>query len=148
MSYQTIEDVSARAQTMADEPISDRHRNPRQKFAVCSIVGPSGCNQKAPDLMIRMHGAFPTIEEANKYSRALRDSNDFFDYYAVEMHEWVPLPPRLDEIDDIQYTDTRVQNIRDSYINHLKGQKRDLIEKMERDDALRMAEKAKAIQQM
>jgi Family of unknown function (DUF5832) len=125
-----IEDVESRAATYFDLPVADRLRDSDQKYAVVSIVAPEGTNQKAPDLMIRIHGCRATLQEANAYARKLRDSNTFFDVYCVQTHEWAPLPPRLDEIEDISFTDERVQSIRDSYIEHLKGQKAELIERL------------------
>ncbi|KAG5187457.1 hypothetical protein JKP88DRAFT_161953 [Tribonema minus] len=115
-------------------PVADRLRDADQKYAVVSIVAPEGTAQKSKDMMIRIYGCRPTIQQANEYARKLRDSNNFFDVYTIETHEWAPLPPRIDSIEDVQCTDERIQSIRDSYIEHLKGQKAELIERLENEE--------------
>jgi Family of unknown function (DUF5832) len=128
-----IEDVESRADDMFDRVVPERHKNPRQKYALLTIVAPTGTNQttKSGDMLQRIYGCTETLEEANAWAKRIRDSNDFFDVYTVELHEWVTLPPQVDKIDDVQFTDQRIQNIRDSYISTLKGQKRDVIERLE-----------------
>ena len=138
-----IEDVDARADDMFDKPVPERHRLPRQKYAILTIVAPSGTNQttKSGDMLQRIYGCTETLEEANAWAKRIRDSNDFFDVYSVELHEWVTLPPKLDQIDDVQFTDKRIQDIRDSYISTLKGQKRDIVERLEAVQRIREKEK-------
>jgi hypothetical protein len=138
-----IEDVEARADDMFDKPVPQRHRNPRQKYAILTIVAPTGTNQttKSGDMLQRIYGCTETLEEANAWAKRIRDSNDFFDVYSVELHEWVTLPPKIDQIDDVQFTDKRIQGIRDSYISTLKGQKRDIVERLEAVQHIREKEK-------
>ncbi|KAG5179386.1 hypothetical protein JKP88DRAFT_280288 [Tribonema minus] len=50
--------------------------------------------------------------------------------------------PHVTQIDNVQFTDSRIQSIRDSYIDHVKGQKRDMIERLEEVDRQRTAEAA------
>ena len=125
-----IEDIESR-RAMADKPVPSRHIDKNQQWAVLSIVAPQYTNQTAPEMAMRIHGCKPDLQSAKTWARAIRDSNDFFDVLTCPTNEWVPLPPKLTEIEDINYTDKRVQDIHDSYIEHLSGQKRDLIERLE-----------------
>jgi hypothetical protein len=140
MNRQTlIEDVEARADACFDRPVATRHQDPRQRFTVCSIVAPEGTSQKSKEMMIRFYGCTETLEEANAWAKRIRDSNNFFDVYVSENWSWVPLPPCIDKIENVQCTDQRIQQIRDSYISHLKGEKRDMIERLEDVDRQRKA---------
>lgn len=139
-----IENVQERADSCFDRPVAERHRDPRQKFTICSIVAPEGTNQKSKQMMIRFYGCAETLDEANAWAKRIRDSNNFFDVLVAQNFEWVPLPPNISEIENVQCTDERVQQIRDSYVEHLKGQKRDMIERLEDVQQQRQAkEKAK-----
>jgi Family of unknown function (DUF5832) len=126
-----VEDVESRALTMLKRPVPARHMDQSQKYCVLSVVAPEGTNQKCPEMAIRIHGCRPTMADANAWAKALRDSNDFFDVFVCTTNEWVPLPPNLKDVGEISYTDKRVQDIHTSWVEHLKGTKADMIERLE-----------------
>jgi hypothetical protein len=133
MSNHQVEEIEGR-EFKFDQPVAERLKNPRQQFTVLSVIAPTGTSQKAKDLMIRVYGCCETMEQANTWAKQIRDSNDFFDVYVLQNHEWAPLPPNCDEVDFVSYTEKRVQDIRDSYISHLKGEKRAMIERLDQDE--------------
>ena len=148
-----IEDVETRASELFDKPVPERHRDPRQRYALVTIVAPEGTNQRTKDgsMLMRIYGCAETLEAANAWALRLRDSNDFFDVYTIELHEWVTLPPNVAEIDDVNMTDKRVQSIRDSYVAHLKGTKKDLAERLEGVQKIRereLTEKQERLKQL
>lgn len=126
----SIENVDQRKH-MFDRPVAQRHRDPDQQYCVMTVVAPKGCNQKCKELMIKVYGCKATLEEANEWAKRLRDSNDFLDVYTLKTCEWALMPPSLDRIDTIRYTDSRIQSIRDSYVDHLRGEKADMAERLE-----------------
>lgn len=117
-----------------DLPVPDRLKIQKQNFTVLSVIAPTGTNQTAKDLMIRVYGCCDTLETANALAKKLRDSNDFFDIYVMPNFEWIPLPPRVDEIDYVNYTEKRIQTIRDSYVDHIRGEKAAMVERLQQDE--------------
>ncbi|KAG5183038.1 hypothetical protein JKP88DRAFT_154757, partial [Tribonema minus] len=101
-----------------------------QRFCVMTVVAPEGTNQKSEDMVIRVYGCKETLAEANRWAKSIRDSCDMWDVYVVKTNSWAPLPPRISEIDEVQFTDARVQAVHDSYVEHQRGQKRDMMERL------------------
>lgn len=120
-----------RAATLSEMPFPDRFKIKKQRFVVMQIIGPEGCEQKAKELAIRVCGCYKTKEEADEVSLKIRNDNDFFSSYVAPMYEWLPLPPIVDAIEDVRGTDERVNSIRQSYIDHIRGDKREMLERLE-----------------
>lgn len=135
---ENVDETSAYYSTL---DVPERHRQESQKFAVLSVVSPDGLGDRCKDVAIRIYGTRATLEEANKYAKELRDSNSYWNYYSVPLHEWAPLPPRIEDISDVQYTSSRVQDIHDSYKTHLKGHAKDMADRLEMVDVMRQKEK-------
>ncbi|KAG5192201.1 hypothetical protein JKP88DRAFT_173782 [Tribonema minus] len=112
------------------KPVPHHLTDSSQRYCVMTVVAPEGTNQKSEELCIRVHGCKESIAEANRWARKLRDSNTFFDVYVLKTNEWAPLPPRVDEIDSVNFTDGRVQAVFDSHREHQKGQKREMVERL------------------
>lgn len=140
-----LENVEETSSYYEKLPVAERHRMETQKFAIISIVSPDGLGDKCKDLAIRIYGCKPTLEEANKYAKELRDSNPYWNYYTMPTHEFAPLPPRIEDIEDVQYTSSRVQQIHDSYKIHLKGSAKDMAERLEMVDQMRQKDKAQKL---
>ncbi|KAG5186472.1 hypothetical protein JKP88DRAFT_241081 [Tribonema minus] len=136
MATWNVESVEDRAFKF-ELPVPDRLKNPKQNFTVLSVIAPTGTNQTAPDLMIRVYGCCDTLESANAFARSLRDANDVYDVLVMPNFEWIPLPPNFEEIDYVNYTDKRVTEIRENYISHLKGEKAAMIERLQQDEQQR-----------
>ena len=137
-----LENVDETSSYYSTLEVPDRHRQDSQKFAIISVVSPDGLGDRCKDVAIRIYGTRATLEEANTYARELRDSNSYWNYYSVPLHEWAPLPPRIEDIADVQYTSSRVQEIHDSYKIHLKGHAKDMADRLAMVDGLRQKEKA------
>ena len=75
---------------------------PGQKYALVSFVSPQG-NQKADKMAMKIRGTFGTIEEAKGHAQRLQKLDSAFDVYVVEMYNWVPIPPKPEEIESQEY---------------------------------------------
>jgi Family of unknown function (DUF5832) len=146
MDHVSIEDVEATAPEAIKRPVPDRLKDKSQRYCVMTVVAPNGTNQKCDELMIRIHGCRKSMADANKWAKALRDSNDFYDVFTVKTNEWAPLPPNLKEVGEVSFTDQRVQTIHDNFVSHLKGEKKELEERLklahEEKEARRLKEAA------
>lgn len=87
---------------------------PGQVFACLSVVGPS-CPQKTDKFGIKIRGAFATRDEAASHAKRLQKEDSTFDIYVVDMYKWLLIPPDNDKIDDVHYTDEKLEEIMTGY---------------------------------
>jgi len=87
---------------------------PGQIFACLSIVGPE-CPQKNEKFGIKIRGAFSTRDEAAKHAARLQKEDATFDIYVVDMYKWLLIPPDSDKIEDVHYTNDKLEEIMKGY---------------------------------
>ena len=87
---------------------------PGQLYACLSVVGPE-CPQRNDKFGIKIRGAFPTRDEAEKHAKRLHKEDGTFDIYVVDMYKWLLIPPEIDKIDDVHYTNEKLEEIMNKY---------------------------------
>lgn len=87
---------------------------PGQLFACISIVGPD-CPQKTDKFGVKIRGAFSSREEANKHAKRIHKEDATFDIYVVDMYKWLLIPPDRDRIEDVHYTNEKLEEIMTKY---------------------------------
>jgi hypothetical protein len=87
---------------------------PGQLFACLSVVGPE-CPQKNDKFGIKIRGAFSTRDEAEKHAKRLHKDDATFDIYVVDMYKWLLIPPDASKIDDVHYTNEKLEEIMTKY---------------------------------
>jgi len=87
---------------------------PGQVFACISIVGPE-CPQKTDKLGIKLRGAFATRDEAANHAKRLQKEDPTFDIYVVDMYKWLLIPPDSSKIEDVHYTNEKLEEIMTGY---------------------------------
>ena len=87
---------------------------PGQLFACLSVVGPS-CPQKTDKFGIKIRGAFSTRDEAANHAKRLQKEDSTFDIYVVDMYKWLLIPPDPTQIDDVHYTNDKLEEIMVGY---------------------------------
>jgi hypothetical protein len=76
---------------------------------------------KHTEFMIKIRGAFGSKTEAEEHAKELQGLDSSVDIYVVNMYEWLLLPPPpLSEMDNVKYTDDRLQAIMDGYKENQK----------------------------
>ena len=83
---------------------------PGQLYACLSIVGPE-CPQKNDKFGIKIRGTFPSKDEASNHAKRLQREDATFDIYVVDMYKWLLIPPDRDMIDDVHYTNEKLEQI-------------------------------------
>ena len=104
-NYVNIENVEDSADIYKDKEVPSHLRDSSQRYCVMTVVAPEGTNQSSKELAIRIYGCRDSVKEANKWAKAIRDSNPFWDVYVVQTHEWAALPPRIDNIEEVRCTE-------------------------------------------
>lgn len=87
---------------------------PGQVFACISIVGPE-CPQKTDKFGIKLRGAFATRDEAANHAKRLQKEDATFDIYVVDMYKWLLIPPDPTKIEDVHYTNEKLEEIMSGY---------------------------------
>ena len=87
---------------------------PGQVFACISIVGPE-CPQKTDKFGIKLRGAFATRDEAANHAKRLQREDPTFDIYVVDMYKWLLIPPDSSKIEDVHYTNEKLEEIMTGY---------------------------------
>ena len=87
---------------------------PGQLFACLSIIGPDS-PQKHDKFGIKIRGCFNTREEAAQHAKRLQAEDGTFDIYVVDMYKWLLIPPDNTHIDDVHYSDNKLEEIMSGY---------------------------------
>ena len=87
---------------------------PGQVFACLSIVGPEA-PQKNDKFGIKIRGAFATRDEAANHAKRLQKEDPTFDIYVVDLYKWLLIPPDPTKIEDVHYTNERLEEIMTGY---------------------------------
>lgn len=82
-----------------------------QNYVVMSMVESTDSKPSA----IKIYGVYGGLEEANRASREISNANDFFNVYVADTNSWVPIPPTVDFIENIEYQEKRMTEIKDSF---------------------------------
>ena len=87
---------------------------PGQVFACLSVVGPEA-PQKNDKFGIKIRGAFATRDEAANHAKRLQRDDPTFDIYVVDMYKWLLIPPDPAKIEDVHYTNEKLESLMTGY---------------------------------
>ena len=87
---------------------------PGQVFACLSIIGPEA-PQRNDKFGIKIRGAFATRDEAANHAKRLQKEDPTFDIYVVDMYKWLLIPPDPTKIEDVHYTNEKLEEIMTGY---------------------------------
>lgn len=106
---------------------------PGQRWACISVIGPE-CPQKHDKFGLKIRGCFDSEEEAAKHAKKLQAEDATFDIYVSEMYQWLLIPPDPTKIEDVTYTNDKLQEIMEGYktnqamaARHFEERKRDMM---------------------
>lgn len=83
-----------------------------QNYVVMSMIE----NKDPQPSAIKVFGVFGSLEEANKASSAISQENDFFNVYVAETNAWLPVPPTTEFIENVEYQEKRMTEIKKSFV--------------------------------
>lgn len=87
---------------------------PGQIYACLSVVGPT-TPQRNDKFGIKIRGAFATKDEAANHAKRLQKEDATFDIYVVDMYKWLLIPPDPTVIDDVHYTNEKLEELMSGY---------------------------------
>ena len=102
---------------------------PGQLYACLSVVGPEA------KFGIKIRGAFSSRDEAANHAKRLQKEDSTFDIYVVDMYKWLLIPPDPAKIEDVHYTNEKLEEIMIGYKDNqaeatrmFNDRKRDMME--------------------
>ena len=87
---------------------------PGQLYACLSVVGPEA-PQKNDKFGIKIRGAFNSRDEAASHAKRLQKEDATFDIYVVDMYKWLLIPPDTSRIEDVHYTNEKLEELMSGY---------------------------------
>lgn len=87
---------------------------PGQLYACLSVVGPEA-PQKCDKFGIKIRGCFASRDEAANHAKRLQKEDATFDIYVVDMYKWLLIPPDNTQIDDVHYSNQKLEEIMSGY---------------------------------
>ncbi len=90
--------------------LKDNIRVPKQEFACVSFIAP-GLRQKNDSIGLKIKGCFETLEQAQEHAADLMKEDSTFDVYAVEMYNWLLVPPDPKAMENQIYHDERLNTL-------------------------------------
>ena len=87
---------------------------PGQLYACLSVVGPEA-PQKNDKFGIKIRGAFNSRDEAASHAKRLQKEDATFDIYVVDMYKWLLIPPDPAKIEDVHYTNEKLEELMSGY---------------------------------
>ena len=104
---------------------------PGQLYALISMVGPD-MPQKNDQFGLKIRGCFATRDDAERHAKRLQKEDALVDIYVVEMYKWLLIPPDNLKIDDVHYTNDKLEEIMTKYRENQR-QASAMFEKRKRD---------------
>ena len=87
---------------------------PGQLYACLSVIGPEA-PQKNDKFGIKIRGAFNSRDEAASHAKRLQKEDATFDIYVVDMYKWLLIPPDPTKIEDVHYTNEKLEELMSGY---------------------------------
>ena len=87
---------------------------PGQNYALINVVSPNSA-QKNETCGLKIKGVFATQEEAKAYAKKINALDPTFDVFLVELYKWLPIPPSIEDIEDKQHQDEKLNQIIDEH---------------------------------
>ena len=64
---------------------------------------------------MKIRGCFATREEASSHVRKLQAFDGSVDIFMLEVGKWVPIPPSVEEIEDVEYQEKYMNDLMKGY---------------------------------
>ena len=87
---------------------------PGKLYACLSVIGPEA-PQKNDKFGIKIRGAFNSRDEAASHAKRLQKEDATFDIYVVDMYKWLLIPPDPAKIEDVHYTNEKLEELMSGY---------------------------------
>lgn len=109
-----------------------------QNYVVMSIAESSSGSPSA----VKIFGVYGGLEEANRASATISKENDFFNVYVADTNAWLPIPPSTEFIENVEYQEERMTEIKESFTALKERNARNLASSIKKDMSVKEESKA------
>ncbi len=102
-----------------------------QQYCLMSIVD---CEDADKPAAVKIFGCYSSVEAANSAASTISSQCDFFHVYVCPTNAWVPIPPSADFIENVEYQESRMKEIKDTYAALKERRAKDVLRQLEKED--------------
>ena len=104
-----------------------------QNFCAMCIVDPEDSSKPCA---VKIFGCYPTEKLANLAAKEISAECDFFHVYVCSTNAWVPVPPKAEFIENVEYQESRMKEIQETFTAIKERQAKDVIRKLQKESAI------------
>jgi len=130
------EDITERNKEQMDYEFEVKN----QTYCLLSIIDPEDSTKQCA---IKVFGCFPTADAANDAAKKISTECDFFHVYVCPTNAWVPVPPKAASIEDVNYQETRMNEIHETFVALKDRQAKQVIRQLNKEAELEGKEESK-----
>jgi len=108
-----------------------------QQHCLMSIVD---CEDPQKPAAIKVFGCYPSVDAANAAAAKISSECDFFHVYVCPTNAWVPVPPSPDFIENVQYQESRMKEIQETFAALKDRPAQDVIRHLNKESAVPAAQ--------
>ena len=101
-----------------------------QQFCLMSIVD---CEDPEKPAAIKVFGCYSSLDAANAAASEISSQNDFFHVYVCPTNAWVPIPPSAEFIENVEYQESRMKEIRDTFVALKERKAKEVIRQLNKE---------------
>lgn len=83
-----------------------------QQYCLMSIVD---CDDREKPAAVKVFGCYSSVDAANAAAAKISSECDFFHVYVCPTNAWVPVPPSSDFIEKVEYQESRMKEIQETF---------------------------------
>ena len=134
--------VEEDVQERADEQWDYEFPVINQQYCLMSIVN---CEDPDKPAAVKVFGCYSSAEAADSAASKISSECDFFHVYVCPTNAWVPVPPPPDFIENVEYQESRMKEIRDTFAALKERKAKDVLRQLDKEagSAVRVEEEKK-----
>ena len=102
-----------------------------QQYCLMSIVD---CEDPEKPAAIKVFGCFSSVDAANAVASQISSECDFFHVYVFPTSAWVPVPPSRDFIENVEYQESRMKEIKDTFAALKERKAKDVLRQLNKEE--------------
>lgn len=115
-----------------------------QEYCLMSIVD---CQDAKKPAAVKVFGCYSSVDAANAAAAKISSECDFFHVYVCPTNAWVPVPPSHDFIENVQYQESRMKEIQETFAALKDRRAQDVIRHLNKESQVSDAQAQRCLDQ-
>ncbi|CAM9109269.1 unnamed protein product [Ectocarpus sp. 12 AP-2014] len=95
-----------------------------QQYCLMSIVD---CENPQKPAAVKVFGCYASADAANAAAAKISSECDFFHVYVCPTNAWVPVPPSSEDVEHVEYQESRMKDIQEAFAALKERKAKDVI---------------------